>query len=89
MHDAEFVQKRTDRLKIDETCYFIEKAAHKLLLMSRRQRGTVAELRGQISVLQKWLRDLDDQLAVPPSPQRDSAKQLHGWSSPRPAAGRC
>lgn len=72
MHDTEFIQKRTDRRKIDETCYFIEKAAHELLLMSRRQRMTVTELRGQIRVLQKWLRDLDRQLAATPESDGDA-----------------
>lgn len=65
MKDSEFIQQRDDRGKIGETCFYVEKAAQELLLMSRRQYMTVTELRAQVSVLQKWLGDLDEQLAQP------------------------
>ena len=63
MKAAEFIQQRSDRGKIGQTCYYIEKAAHELQLMSRRQYMTITELRAQAGVLQTWLQDLDEQLA--------------------------
>lgn len=62
MKNTEFIQQRDDRGTIGQTCYYIEKGAHKLKLMSLRQYMTVTELRAQVSILQKWLRDLDEQL---------------------------
>jgi hypothetical protein len=69
MKDSEFIQKRSDRGKIGQTCHYIETGAHKLLLMSRRQHMTVTELRAQAKVLQQWLTDLEGYLATEPDNQ--------------------
>lgn len=66
MKDTEFIQQRADRGSIAQTCTYVENAAHKLQLMSVRQHMTVTELRAQVNVLQKWLSDLDTQLAQAP-----------------------
>lgn len=65
MKDTEFIQQRDDRGKIAQTCTYVEKGAHEFKLMSQRQYRTVTELRAQVGVLQKWLHDLDEQLAQP------------------------
>lgn len=72
MKDTEFIRKRSDWSKIGQTCYYVEKGAHELLLMSRRQHMTVTELRAQVNVLQKWLADLDAQLSQGPEPPASS-----------------
>ena len=68
MKEGEFIRERSDWGSVGQTCSYVETAAHKLMLMSRRQHMTVTELRAQVGVLQKWLSDLDAQLAQP-SPQ--------------------
>ena len=68
MKSSEFIHQRPDLRGVSQTCYMIDRAAHKLMLMSNRQRMTVTELRAQVQVLQAWLNQLDEQLAqAPPS----------------------
>ncbi len=74
MKDTDFIQQRTDRGTIGQTCTYIENAAHKLKLMSVRQHMTVTELRAQVGVLQKWLSDLDTQLAQAPEQEAQGQK---------------
>lgn len=69
MKDSEFIQQRADRGTVAQTCTYVENAAHKLKLMSVRQHMTVTEIRAQVGVLQKWLSDLDTQLAQVPGPE--------------------
>ena len=62
----DFFQQRSDQGPMQQKCAFIEKAAHKLLLASRRQHMATSELRAQVSVLHQWLTELDAQCASPP-----------------------
>ena len=62
----DFFPQRSDRGPMQQKCAYIEKAAHKLLLASRRQHVTTSELRAQVSVLHQWLTELEAQLARPP-----------------------
>ena len=55
MKESEFIQQHPKNGNIQQTCYYLEKGAHKLMLMSRRQHMTVTELHAQVEVLQKWL----------------------------------
>jgi hypothetical protein len=65
--ESEFIQQHPNRENIQQTCYYLEKGAHKLRLMSRRQHMTVTELHAQVGALQKWLRDLDEWLTQAPT----------------------
>ena len=48
-----------DREAISKTCSYIERASHKLQLMSVRKNMTATEMQAQIGVIKKWLTDLE------------------------------
>jgi hypothetical protein len=76
----DFFPQRSDRGPMRQTCAFIEKAAHTLLLASRRQHMTTSELRAQVGVLPQWRTALDAQRASPPPPDSppEAERRHHG-----------
>ncbi len=63
MKDSEFLRNHANWNSLGATCYYIEKGAHELNLMSRRQHITITEMQAQVQILQKWLGDLHERLS--------------------------
>ena len=67
MKDDEFLDVLQARGDITETCRYLERAVHKLQLMSVRKKITVVEMQAQIGQIKQWLGDLEKQVSKKPS----------------------
>jgi hypothetical protein len=66
MQDSDFLSNGADREAISKTCGYLERASHKLQLMSVRKNMTATEMKAQISVIKKWLGDLEKCVSAKP-----------------------
>ncbi len=62
MQDSDFLNNGADRATIAKSCVYLERASHKLQLMSVRKNMTATEMHAQISVIKRWLADLEKQV---------------------------
>lgn len=64
MQESDSLSNGADREAISKSCGYLERASHKLQLMSVRKNMTATEMKAQISVIKKWLGDLEKCLSA-------------------------
>jgi hypothetical protein len=78
MQDSDFLNNSADRPAITKTCDYLERASHKLQLMSVRKNMTVTEMLAQIGVIKTWLADLESALN---GKTRSEAREAEGGNA--------